>query len=152
MFFWEEELNDVLAGLKKTRERITNVRELAVTGRISKQTHDTLAPQLQRDLVEVDKRRKDLLSRLTSRHRELTEQSRLLERLDSDLEMKLAYSLVSEDHYAKISTALKYGLEETTRELESVALAMRQLSEETAGTTTRVLDKAIRRLEESGET
>ena len=123
-----------------------------MTGKISKQTHDSLMPQFQRDVVEVEKRKKDLLGRLTNLNSELTEQYRVLLRLNSDLEMKLAYSLVSEDHYVKMATALKYGLEETVRELEGVSMAIKQLSEEAGGPTPHVLDRAIRRLDETGQT
>lgn len=148
MFFWEEELNEILDRIKKSRQRVEKLRELALSGRISRRTYDSLLPQFQRELGEADNRRKDLLSRLTVMQKELIEQARILEKLNYDLEMKVAYSQVPEDHYVKVSTALKYGIDETNRELEGISLAIKQLSEEAPAPSMYSLDRAIKRLEE----
>lgn len=118
-----------------------------LSGRISKETYENLIARFQMDASNAEKRRRELVEDLSKLHKDLSEQAKLFEKLLSSLEAKLACSVVSEDHYAKVSTALKYGLEETIREMESISDALSELYKEAPEPDQYLLDKALKRVE-----
>jgi len=147
LFAWEEELNDVLELLRRSRTKLSHLKSLMLSGRISKETYENLIARFQMDASNAEKRRRELVEDLSKLHKDLSEQAKLFEKLLSSLEAKLACSVVSEDHYAKVSTALKYGLEETIREMESISDALSELYKEAPEPDQYLLDKALKRVE-----
>lgn len=147
MFAWEEELNEVLESLRRSRAKLSRLKSLTLSGKVSKDTYENLAAKFETDASSAEKKRRALVEGLSKLHSELSEQAKLFENLISSLEAKLAYSAVSEDHYVKVSTALRYGLEETIREMESVSDALSELYKEAPEPDQYILDKALKRVE-----
>lgn len=144
---WEEELNEVLEVLRRSGEKLTRLKSLMLAGKISKETYENLIIGFEADAANAEKRRKMLVENLSKIHNEMSEQAKLFETLISSLEAKLATSAVTEDHYVKVSTALKYGLEETIREMESVSDALTALYKEAPEPDQYLIDKAMKRVE-----
>jgi transketolase len=144
---WEEELNDVLEALRRSSAKLSRLKSLVLSGKISKETYEDLIVKFEADASNAEKRRRTLVETLSKLQKELSEQARLFESLTSSLEAKLASSAVSEDHYMKVSTALKYGLEETIREMESVSNALTELYKEAPEPDQYLIDKAMKRVE-----
>ncbi len=144
---WEEELNDVLEALRRSSAKLSRLKSLVLSGKISKETYEDLIVKFEADASNAEKRRRSLVETLSKLQKELSEQARLFESLTSSLEAKLASSAVSEDHYMKVSTALKYGLEETIREMESVSNALTELYKEAPEPDQYLIDKAMKRVE-----
>jgi transketolase len=144
---WEEELNDVLEALRRSSAKLSRLKSLVLSGKISKETYEDLIVKFEADASNAEKRRRTLVETLSKLQKELSEQARLFESLTSSLEAKLASSAVSEDHYMKVSTALKYGLEETIREMESVSNALTELYKEAPEPDQYLIDKAMKRIE-----
>jgi len=144
---WEDELNEVLEELKRSGEKLTRLKSLMLAGKISKETYESLIIKFEADASSAEKKRRALIESLSKSHKELSEQAKLFENLILSLEAKLASSAVSEDHYVKISTALKYGLEETIREMESVSSALTELYKEAPEPNQYLIDRAMKRVE-----
>jgi hemoglobin-like flavoprotein len=144
---WEEELNDVLEAVRRSSAKLSRLKSLVLSGKISKETYEDLIIKFEADASNAEKRRRALVETLSKLQKELSEQARLFESLTSSLEAKLASSAVSEDHYVKVSTALKYGLEETVREMESVSNALTELYREAPEPDQYLIDKAMKRVE-----
>jgi hemoglobin-like flavoprotein len=144
---WEEELNDVLEALRRSNAKLSRLKSLVLSGKISKETYEDLIVKFEADASNAEKGRRALVETLSKLQKELSEQARLFESLTSSLEAKLASSAVSEDHYVKVSTALKYGLEETIREMESVSDALTELYKEAPEPDQYLIDKAMKRVE-----
>ena len=147
MSAWEEELNDVLEALRRSNAKLSRLKSLVLSGKISKETYEDLIVKFEADASNAEKGRRALVETLSKLQKELSEQARLFESLTSSLEAKLASSAVSEDHYVKVSTALKYGLEETIREMESVSDALTELYKEAPEPDQYLIDKAMKRVE-----
>lgn len=150
MFAWEEELNDVLEMLRRSNAKLSRLKSLMLSGKISKETYENLIVGFEADAASAEKRRRSLVENLSELQKETSEQAKLFESLISSLEAKLATSAVTEDHYVKVSTALKYGLEETIREMESVSDALTALYKETPEPDQYLIDKAMKRVEREG--
>ena len=147
MFAWEDELNDVLEALRRSSAKLSRLKSLMLSGKISKETYENLVVGFEADAANAEKRRRTLVDNLSGLHKELSEQAKLFENLISSMEAKLATSAVTEDHYVKVSTALKYGLEETIREMESVSDALAALYKEAPEPDQYLIDRAMKRVE-----
>jgi len=144
---WEEDLNDVLEALRRSSAKLSRLKSLVLSGKISKETYEDLIIRFEADASNAEKRRRALVETLSKIQKELSEQAKLFEGLTSSLEAKLASSAVSEDHYVKVSTALKYGFEETIREMESVSNALSELYKEAPEPDQYLIGKAMKRVE-----
>jgi hemoglobin-like flavoprotein len=146
---WEEDFNEILFSLRKNKERLKNLRELTTSGKISSETFEALYKKFETELLESESKRQNLLEKLLTLQKDLQEELELLESELKKLEVKLAYSLINEDHYEKVSTAFKYAIEEVSRELSSVSTAIEQLAREAPEVQEQVVNKALKRLDES---
>lgn len=146
---WEEEFNEVLFSLRKSKERLKNLRELTTSGKISSETFEVLYKKFETELLESESKRQGLLEKLLTLQKDLQNELELLEAELKKLEVKVAYSLINEDHYEKISVAFKYAVEEVSRELSSVSAAIEQLAKEAPEVQEQIVNKALKRLDES---
>jgi len=146
---WESEFNEVLFNLRRNKERLENLRKLASSGKISPDTFESLYKKFESELLESESERQNLINKLSSLQKDLQEELELLESELKKLEIKLAFSLIDEEHYEKVSTAIKYAIEEVTRDLSSVNSAIDQLVKESPKVQGKFLSEAVSRLEES---
>jgi uncharacterized protein (DUF3084 family) len=146
---WEEEFNEILFSLRKSKERLKNLRELTTSGKISSETFEVLYKKFETELLESESKRQGLLEKLLTLQKDLQNELELLEAELKKLEVKVAYSLINEDHYEKVSVAFKYAVEEVSRELSSVSAAIEQLAKEAPEVQEQIVNKALKRLDES---
>lgn len=126
---WEQEFEDVVNDLTDSRRRLKVLKELVASGKVSRITYDRLVGELNRRLLIAEEQRRGLLTKLNEMKTEIERQSGILSKLIEFTELRFGSGEISEDYYEKVSTALKYGLDESNRVLGSLQEATKKLEE-----------------------
>lgn len=129
MLGWEETFEEVVRDLTESRKRLKALKELASSGKVSKVTYDKLYGELNRRLLIAEEQRRNLLANLNEMKIEIEKQCTLLSKLIEYNELRFASGELSEDYYEKVSTAMKYGLDDSNRMLDSLQEATKKLDE-----------------------
>lgn len=126
---WEQEFEDVVSNLTDSRKKLKALKELVASGKVSKITYDKLVGEFNRRLLIAEEQRRVLLTKLNEMKADIEKQSSILGKLIEFTELRFGAGEISEDYYEKVSTALKYGLDESNRVLGSLQEATKKLEE-----------------------
>jgi len=106
--------------LETTKRKKQALDDLFNASKISQVTYDYIAKDLDEAINEVESRQKILADKLTSKIKELEEQTRTLEMFLANLEIGYATGEFDEKLYKRESGYLSLGLENARRELTNI--------------------------------
>jgi len=106
--------------LETTKRKKQALDGLFNAGKISQVTYDYIAKDLEEAINEVESRQKILADKLTSKIKELEEQTRTLEMFLANLEIGYATGEFDDKLYKRESGYLSLGLENARRELTNI--------------------------------
>lgn len=125
---WKNSINRLNEEHKTAEKKKQALDNLLNNGRISESTHTLFNREIDELLTEVEKQRKDLLDKMTSKMMKLDDQIRVLEMLLADFEIRHVSDEIDEETYRRETDLLCTGLDTARQELEAVREAADQIS------------------------
>jgi hypothetical protein len=124
---WKDSFEKINSELDTTKRKKQTLDSLHDAGRISQFTYECLNKGLGEEIEQTEAQRKALTEKMTRKLNELEEQRIALEMFLANTEMAYVASDISQEIYAKESSALDLGLEATKQELNWIKEVIIQL-------------------------